>query len=66
MESKSISKISDRQGLEILFKPIKKLLWDAVANKIGIYVSEVQTEIETNAFRLSKWIAGSVTKFSVW
>ena len=43
-----------------------KLLWDAVANKIGIYISEVQTEIETNAFRLSKWIARSVTKFSVW
>lgn len=42
------------------------LLWDAVANKIGIYVSEVQTEREPNAFRLAKWIAGVFTKFSVW
>lgn len=41
-------------------------MWDAVTNKIGTYISEVQTKIEPNAFRVSKWIAGYFTKFSVW
>lgn len=43
-----------------------QLLWDAVTNNIGIYISEVQTEVEPNAFRLPKWIVGVFIKFYVW